>query len=184
MNRQFLGLLAQNPSSSYYGTMKYSIRDATEADLPDILTLNEAVVPHVNSLGIADMQKFLAKAVYFRVADNRDGEIVAFLIGLDPDISYKSPNFQWFCTHYGEFAYIDRIAVDPAARRQGVAEALYADFANQNAHWARRLCCEVNLRPANPGSFAFHTRIGFAQVGELDIYDGEQTVALLVKELP
>jgi predicted GNAT superfamily acetyltransferase len=34
------------------------------------------------------------------------------------------------------------------------------------------ICCEVNLRPHNPGSFAFHQRLGFAVVGEQDTEAG------------
>jgi predicted GNAT superfamily acetyltransferase len=32
----------------------------------------------------------------------------------------------------------------------------------------RPLCCEVNLVPPNPGSLAFHERLGFAACGEAD----------------
>jgi predicted GNAT superfamily acetyltransferase len=59
------------------------------------------------------------------------------------------------------------VVVRPEARGRGVARALYADAERLAA--AERmhvLCCEVNLDPPNPGSMAFHERLGFAPAGE------------------
>ena len=161
--------------------MKYSIRNATGEDLETVLQLNESEVPHVGRVSLGNMQDFLAKAVYFRVACKADGQIMAFLIGLDPYTDYHSPNFLWFCDHYENFAYIDRIAVAATARRQGVAEALYADFSNATRDWSKHLCCEVNIRPENPVSMAFHQRLGFRQVDTLESNNGAKEVAFLLK---
>jgi predicted GNAT superfamily acetyltransferase len=163
--------------------MKYSIRNATPNDLETVLVLNESVVPHVSSISMADMQDFLAKAVYFRVACDGEGQVVAFLIGLDPNTEYDSPNYQWFCANYNQFAYVDRIAVAANAQRQGVAEALYQDFCNATDEWAQHLVCEVNLLPANPGSMTFHHRLGFNQVGTLETHNGTKKVAFLLKNI-
>jgi predicted GNAT superfamily acetyltransferase len=162
--------------------MKYSIRNATSADLVTVLALNESVVPHVNSLDMTDMQDFLTKAAYFRVVCDEEKQVLAFLIGLAPDTEYDSLNFQWFCNHYENFAYVDRIAVATSARRQGIAEALYEDFTAVSLGWAQRLGCEVNLRPDNPGSLAFHHRLGFTQVGTQETHNGAKKVAFLLKE--
>lgn len=162
--------------------MKYLIRNATASDLDTVLTLNESVVPHVNSIALADMQDFLAMAVYFRVACDTDDQIVAFLIGLGPGIEYQSLNYRWFYNHYEHFAYVDRIAVAPAARRQRIAEVMYEDFAHCTRDWAKYMCCEVNLRPENPGSLAFHHRLGFVQIDTLESDNGAKMVALLLKE--
>jgi len=163
--------------------MNYSIRNATSSDLEPVLALNESVVPHVNSLMLSDLQDFLVKAAYFRVAVDDDGQILSFLIGLAPDTEYDSPNFLWFCRHYRHFAYVDRVAVAQQARRRGIAEALYDDFATFALGWARRMSCEVNLRPANPGSLAFHQRMGFTQVGAQEIHNGSKKVAMLIREM-
>ena len=163
--------------------INYSIRQASQGDLEAVLALNESVVPHVNSLVLADMQDFLKKAVYFRLVCDEEDHPRAFLIGLAPDTDYDSPNFRWFCDHYEQFAYIDRIAVAESARRRGIAEALYDDFAGATRDWAQRMSCEVNLRPANPGSLEFHKRLGFKQVGSQEIHNGAKKVALMVKEL-
>jgi len=163
--------------------VKYSICNATTADLDIVLAINESVVPHVNRIDLTDMQDFLAKAAYFRVACDEDKQVLAFLIGLDPDTEYDSLNFRWFCDHYENFAYVDRVAVAASARRQGIAEALYENFATAALDWAQRISCEVNLRPENPGSLAFHSRLGFTRVGTQETHNGAKMVAFLLKEI-
>ncbi|MEX2123068.1 MAG: GNAT family N-acetyltransferase [Woeseia sp.] len=158
------------------------IRDATPADLHDALALNEAAVPHVNSVPFEQMQDFSEHAAYFRVA-LANGSMAAFLVGLTPDADYGSPNFRWFCEHFRQFAYIDRIAVAEHARRLGLASALYDDFESRFAGRVPVLACEVNLRPANLASMQFHLRRGFAQVGSQQIDNGGKEVAMLIKEL-
>ena len=163
--------------------MNYSIRDATPGDLDAVLALNESEVPHVGSIALADMQALMEMSAYFRVAYAAQNKLLAFLLGLAPGAGYSSLNYRWFDTRYEKFAYIDRIAVAPQARRLGIAQALYGDFERQTAGWARRLCCEVNLVPENPVSLAFHQRLGFARVGTLETHNGSKKVALLTKEI-
>ena len=161
--------------------MKYSIREATAADLEDVLALNQSEVPHVGSITMAEMRGFLAMASYFRVVRNDQGGLLASLIGLGPGAGYASLNYRWFDERYQKFAYIDRIAVAADARRQGIAEALYRDFELRSGRQAKRLCCEVNLVPENPVSMAFHRRLGFEQVGTLETDNGAKKVALLIR---
>lgn len=159
------------------------IRDVRPADLPTVLTMNEAAVPHVNSIDLTQMRKFADEAAYFRVA-LADDELAAFLVGLRPDADYHSPNFLWFRQRYDDFAYIDRVAVSEAARRRGLAAALYRDFEATFADCCPCLACEVNLRPANDASMQFHRRMGFEQVGAQTIDGGAKEVAMLIKRLP
>lgn len=162
--------------------MTIDIRDAVPADLPAVLALNEAAVPHVNSISLEQMADFREHAAYFRVA-TVDGVIAAFLVGLTPEADYGSPNFRWFCRNYAEFGYIDRVAVAESARRLGLASALYDDFERHFDGRVPMLTCEVNLRPANAASMAFHLRRGFARVGSQEIDNGDKEVAMLVKGL-
>src|SRR5688572_15217285 len=161
--------------------MVIEMHDVTPGDLETVLAINQAAVPHVGSVGLEQMQKFHRQAAYFRVA-LVDGAIAAFLVGLTPDADYGSPNFLWFRRRYPEFAYIDRVAVADGARRLGLGSALYRDFEQFFAARAPRLACEVNLRPPNETSMAFHRRHGFVQVGSQEIEDGAKEVAMLVKE--
>ena len=129
-------------------------------DLDEVLALNEASVPHVNSLSQDQMQWFAEHAAFFQVA--RDGaKLAGFLIGLRPGTCYASTNYRWFCDHYDDFAYVDRIAVAAWARRRGLAEKLYQQFAQSQSD-ALIMTCEVNTQPPNEGSMRFHERQGVA----------------------
>lgn len=163
--------------------MGFQIRNAHPNDLDSIWELNESVVPHVNSITVANFAAFLREAAYFRVAADDENRMQGFLIALAPEASYESPNFRWFQQHYADFAYIDRIAVGEQHRGQGIAEGLYADLARFTGDWAKWLACEVNLRPANPGSLAFHRKVGFTEVGRQEIYGGEKLVAMLMRPI-
>ena len=162
--------------------MGYSIRDAKPDDMDTVWALNQSEVPHVGSVTLDEMRIYLEIATYFRLAFDKDG-ILAFLVGLGPGTDYASLNYRWFNDRYDRFAYIDRVAVAPRARRLGIAAALYRDFADASKPWSRMLCCEVNLLPPNPGSMAFHERLGFSRAGTLETQGGAKKVAMLVKEL-
>lgn len=163
--------------------MAINIRPAQDSDFDYLMVLNESSVPEVNHLEAADLAKLLAMAPYCRVAE-QDGEEAGFLLGLEAGADYASVNYRWFSARYDRFAYVDRVVIDAANRGQGLGTALYADF----ERWARErgapvIACEVNIRPPNEPSMAFHLGCGFVQVGKQGTEGGSKTVALLVKEL-
>ena len=162
--------------------MNFIIRDVTSEDMDEILTLNEAVVPAVNSIPIEKMHWFAEEAAYFRVAV-ADDRLASFLIGLRPGTAYESVNYRWFCEHYEDFGYIDRIAVAEHARRNGLATRMYNDFKATLAGNVDTMTCEVNLRPPNEVSMRFHERYGFSQVGSQPSEGGTKEVALMAKTL-
>lgn len=158
------------------------LADVTVDDLPAVLALNEAAVPHVSSVSVEEMRWFSKHAHYFRIA-RIDGQLAGFLIGLRPGLSYQSPNYRWFSDHYEDFGYVDRVAVSRRARRQRVATRLYEDYANSLIGEVGVMTCEVNLRPANDASMRFHELQGFARVASQQTDGGEKEVALLEKKL-
>jgi len=92
----------------------------------------------------------------------------AFVIALDQDADYDSPNFLWFRDRYERFAYVDRIVVGHAAHGQGLGRALYEKlFDAAKAAGYPCLMAEVNTNPPNPGSLSFHAKMGFEAVGEV-----------------
>ncbi len=98
----------------------------------------------------------------------------AFLLAFDEKPADISPNFDWFAARYADFVYIDRVVVAASAHGQGLGKALYERlFDEAKAAGFRRIACEVNLDPPNPGSLAFHERMGFEVVGEARLENGK-----------
>lgn len=153
----------------------------TDADFAEVLNLNEASVPHVSIIDREQLQWFADNAAFVSVV-RIDQRLAGFLIGLRPGTEYASPNYRWFCDHYEDCAYVDRVAVSDWARRQGIAESLYNEFARAQSG-APVMTCEVNIQPPNEGSMLFHHRLGFRQVGTLKSDGGKKEVALLEKKL-
>jgi uncharacterized protein len=140
-------------------------REATAADWPSIVRLNDAEVPKVGPLRDGDGAWYLAHAEVGVV--ERGEQLVALLITLTEGSDYASPNYRWFAQRYERFAYVDRIVVRADANGTGIGRRLY-DLAADRAVGSNRhvLTAEVNLDPPNERSLAFHRRYGFVQVGE------------------
>ena len=150
-------------------------------DYDAVLALNRESVPHVNLIDASELKWFEDNAASALVA-KIDDRLAGFLIGLRPGAEYASPNYRWFCDNYDDFAYIDRVIVSAWARRQGVAEALYAAFRSAQSD-APVMTCEINLRPSNEGSMLFHERMGFRHVSSQEIDGGQKEVALSEKKI-
>jgi uncharacterized protein len=159
------------------------VRPATPADHTAILALNRAAVPAVNAVDGAFLERMAAVAAAFLVAaDPATDDVLGFLLALPPGVDYGSPNYRWFAERYDDFTYIDRVAVAAERRGQGIGRALYEALGRSAGSPAGPLvCCEVNLRPPNPGSLAFHQHLGFEVVGEQETEAGSKRVALLVR---
>lgn len=151
-------------------------------EIEAIWRINQANVPELGSVTLAEMTDFAASAEHFRVIEE-EGSPVAFLIVLLPSAAYDSPNFLWFRERYDDFLYVDRIAVSKEARRRGYGAILYRElFALAQSQEVTRITAEVNIDPPNEVSQKFHQRFGFAQVGE-QVADSKR-VAMLTSELP
>ncbi len=113
-----------------------------------------------------------------------DGGATAFLLALDQDARYDSPNFRWFQARFTRFVYIDRVIVAPTARGRGLGRRLYQElFARAAAAGHEFVACEVNIRPPNPASEAFHGTLGFREVGRAEIAGRDKAVAYYVRSL-
>jgi predicted GNAT superfamily acetyltransferase len=159
------------------------LRDVAPGDLPRVHELNQAAQPHVNGVPPERIAWFAEVADYFRVAET-DGVVAGFLIAVRPDSPYDCENLAWFRARHADFLYIDRVVVAEEARGLGLGRRLYDDLSGFAARSARRLACEVNLRPRNDGSLRFHAALGFRAVGTQDTEGGAKTVQLMIRELP
>jgi predicted GNAT superfamily acetyltransferase len=154
------------------------IRDMTTADLGAALALNNLNVPALNELDDAEIERLLGMSLVSLAAEV-DGAFAGFCITFAPGVDYGSLNYAWFSRNYMEFAYLDRIAVDPAFRRYGIGRAFYAELRQRLTGTTPVLCCEVNVRPRNDASLEFHQSIGFREVAQQDTDGGKKTVSLL-----
>lgn len=159
----------------------HAIRDLRLLDTSIILSLNNEHAQETSALDEAGLTALLDMAFYARGVDRG---ATAFLIALDQDALYGSPNFLWFKASRRSFVYIDRIIVSRAARGLGIARLLYNDlFARAKQAGHDRVVCEVNIEPPNLASEAFHVAMGFDGVGQASIYGGTKTVRYFQKTL-
>ena len=150
-----------------------------EIDIAAVLALNGASEAETSALDSGALRALLAQAFHVGL---RDAGRTAFLIALDQDAAYASPNFHWFRERYPRFVYVDRIIVGAAARGRGSARSLYEELfgvAQREGHAI--VCCEVNLVPPNPGSQRFHEALGFEEVGRAAPYGTEKFVQYLLR---
>lgn len=154
------------------------LRDATPADFPAILALNEAFVAVLSPLDGAQLARLHAQAALHRVIE-RDGRIEAFLLVLREGADYASPNYRWFAQRYARFLYVDRIVVAADTHARGAGTQLYRDACALALRDAVPLItCEFDIDPPNPASERFHARLGFREVGRQQLHGGKKTVSL------
>jgi uncharacterized protein len=157
------------------------LRDATAEDRARLLELNGASVQQLSPLDQARLDYLLALAHSCLVAEDANGEVAGFALAVAPGAHYDSINYAWFAERFERFLYLDRIAVDAERRRQGVGALLYGAMEQAGAEF-QRMVCDVNIRPRNEASLAFHAARGYREVGQLEHGTGK-TVALMSKEL-
>jgi predicted GNAT superfamily acetyltransferase len=145
-----------------------------------VIALNNAHAKELSWLA-PERLPFLAAHAF---AARRIGEVDAFLLAFDQDAPYNSPNFLWFRARFLRFVYVDRVVVATAARGRGLARTLYADLFDHTIRAAHdRVVCEVNSRPPNPESDAFHAALGFVEVGRASVHNDSKDVRYLSRML-
>ena len=160
------------------------IRDYRPADLGAVHAINQAEVPAVGSVTPDQLAHIASESSVALVAEI-DETVAGFCLVLAPGADYGSTNYAWFTERYDEFVYLDRVAISPAFQRRGVGRSLYAEVERvvpERYPAARDFLLEVNLRPRNDQSLAFHDQLGFVEVGRRDT-DYGVTVSMLAKPL-
>ena len=159
------------------------LRPYRDADLPILVDVNDGAYPAVPITSAAELADLIAMSTV-RVVVEADGVPVGFVLGMPPGLDYASENYVYFSERAREqgrdVVYVDRIVLAPALRSRGLGPQLYAAvFDEARRVGAPEVLCEVNVEPPNPGSLAFHTRLGFVEVGRQETHGGENIVALL-----
>lgn len=156
-----------------------SIRPLDKADIPVVTELNNGAYPAVPTTTETDMSTFVDVCDWSRVVVVGD-DVVGFVLAIEPGKPYDSENYRFFEARGLPHFYIDRVVLGEQARGQGLGKRLYQalfDEARQRGY--SRITCEVNLKPENPVSLAFHEAMGFVGVGVQDTKGGDVTVQLL-----
>ena len=166
--------MASDQSSSQ--SASFTVRPFLPGDLSALLAMNNAAVPAVSELTAEACLDLINDALVCLVAE-ADGAPAGFLLCLGDGVDYDSPNYLWLSERETNFAYTDRICVDETMRGRKIGDALYAALFEQYAGTGKCFLCEVNERPANPGSLRFHGRLGFAEIGKAD--HGDKAVVYL-----
>lgn len=155
------------------------IRPYRDADLDAVVEVNDGAHPAVPITprdGFATLVRLSTVALVVEDAEGVGG----FILAMPPGLDYASENYRWFSERSRDWLYVDRIVLAPRLQGRGVGPRLYdAVFAAARAAGFGEVTCEVNVRPPNPGSMAFHSRLGFREVGRQTTKGGEVEVALL-----
>jgi predicted GNAT superfamily acetyltransferase len=156
------------------------LRPLVDADLDDVLELNQRSTPAVGEVDRARLASIVDQSSLALIARDDDGRLAGFVLVLAPGADYDSPNYLHFAAQYPEFRYVDRIAIDPSGQRGGLGRRLYgAVVEHARTAGAPVVLAEVNLEPPNPVSLAFHASLGFTEVGTQSNYGGTTVVQFL-----
>lgn len=174
--------MAKVPHGHNGSVQNLRMRVMRDTDVAAVTALNNATHPAVTLLTEEQTASLYAMCDVKLVATNRDGEIIAFLLSMGQGQRYDSENYRWFEDRGVRHQYIDRVVVGESAKGTGIGRALYESvFARAREIGANEVTAEIHLDPPNPGSMAFHERLGFRKIGEQDTRGGTIRVALLTR---
>lgn len=158
------------------------VRDASPADFPAILALNQTWVAVLSPLDAARLAQLHAQAALHRVIEH-DGRVAAFLLAFREGADYDGANYQWFAGRYARFLYVDRVVVAGNEQARGMGSRLYRDaIAMALRHAVPRMACEFDIEPPNEVSRRFHERLGFRAIGQRRL-DGGKAVSMQVLDI-
>ena len=121
-----------------------TIRQLGYSDLPQVIAIERRAFPTPWSLAMFVLE--LSKPSGVCLAAVEDRRIVGYLI----------------CSRYADVWHLMNIAVDPPARRRGIATALLEKMiarAGEDASYT------LEVRPSNPEAIALYERFGFRSAG-------------------
>jgi uncharacterized protein len=156
-----------------------TIRPLVHSDIDAVTELNNDAYPAVPKATAEEMAGFVDTFDWCMVVEH-NSEVVGFVMAVEPGKDYDSENYRFFESRGLPHFYIDRVVLGEGARGKGLGKRLYGElFEEARQRGYKRITCEVNLKPENPVSLAFHNTMGFVGVGVQDTKGGEVRVQLL-----
>ena len=153
----------------------------TALDDAAVLALNATAEGLVEPLGVGRLDWLRLIAAHAAVVD-LDGRPAGFVLTFTPGSAYDGVEFEWFTRKYADrFLYIERVVIDTAHRRQGIASTVYGAL-ERAAKPFDRAVTRVRSDPPDAAGLAFHTARGYLEVGKQRLANGT-TTALLSKDL-
>ena len=165
-------------------TSRVLLRGLVPDDIRAVTELNNEAYPAVPMSTEAEMERLVSLCDWSVVAED-DGDVVGFLLAVEPGKTYDSENYRFFESRGMPHFYIDRVVLGEKSRGKGLGKRLYRDvFSEAHKRGYTRVTCEVNLKPENPVSLAFHRSLGFGDVGVQNTKGGSVIVQLLEAVVP
>ncbi len=158
------------------------IGDIQPRHYPQILKINREFEHWLSVWDEARMRWVLERSDYARQIEDAQ----AFLIGYPYDVDYPEPhkNLAYLSERLDNYFYVDRIVIDSAAQGKGYGRILYEDICDYaRTRGYEYLACEVNTKPNNPGSHAFHLKMGFEVLGDKDYPQFDVALRYYAKKL-
>jgi predicted GNAT superfamily acetyltransferase len=135
-----------------------------------ILRNNAQFVHWLSPLDAAELAELLGHATHTKQLYGGEAALIAY----DGNGPYRHTNVDWLSARLENYFYVDRVIIGEAAQGQGAGRTLYTDLeqvARQRGH--SHIACEVNTKPNNPGSHAFHIALGYEPLEDVDYPNGK-----------
>lgn len=159
--------------------MRLCSSSLNESDLELLYKLNQQNIPELGSLeSIASLTSLIEKSFKILILKELN-KIIGFCLLFKNNSTYSSPNYLHFKNKYNKFLYIDRVVVASSFTGKGGGKLMYDHVFKIAAFENLTICCEVNEKPLNQVSLAFHKKLGFRKTSE-KVYV-EKKVAFLEK---
>ncbi len=140
----------------------------SENEVKEMHVINQENVPELG--GLSELEDFWARVNWSEVifVYKYEDVIKAFVLCMREGQTYNSPNYKYISNRFNKFLYVDRIAVQEQFRRKGIAEKIYTKVIDKGKENDLDILCEVNTKPSNKTSMAFHNKMGFEEIGTND----------------
>jgi len=140
----------------------------SEKEIKEMHSINQENSPDVGDIPNIDQFQELTNLTETIYVFKDQEKIIGFIFLMREGTTYQSENYKFISSKYDHFLYVDRIAIQSNYRRQGLAKKIYNKVIEDGKKLEFDILCEVNTRPRNDISLAFHKKMGFKEIGTQD----------------